>query len=224
MIFKVIPGQQEELKSMPETGMGYQFIQAKFKEEYTSRELIVLNAELIIDNDLQKKDNLKAIFTEGFRSSVRNSVYQELEDIKLISGTTSLSASAEVGALLSSAKENPVIYPGGQMYFVRLSAYDDDIRIDKKNNCLLPGSFTTTKKDYEDCVNSKDDPVERYALPNEQKIDWAFHVLPQAKDGYKFGIVKPEFGKMGGGEECFFENGTSFGTFKKQTDYGIFYP
>lgn len=30
--------------------------------------------------------------------------------------------------------------------------------------------------------------------------------------------------KRGGGEECFFENGTSFGTFKKQSDYGIFYP
>jgi|SRR6185437_6439905 len=224
MIFKIIPSQQEELKSLPETGMGYQFIQAKFKEEYVQRELIVLNAELIVDNDPQKEDNLKAIFLEGFGFSVRTSVYQELEDIKLITGTASLSAPTEAGALLSSAKESPVIYPDGQLYCVRLSAYDDDIRIDKTNNCLLPGSFTTTKKDYEDCVNAKDDPVERYALPNGQKIDWAFHVLPRVKDGYRFGTVKPEFGKRGGGEECFFETGTSFGTFKKQTDYGIFYP
>jgi hypothetical protein len=28
----------------------------------------------------------------------------------------------------------------------------------------------------------------------------------------------------GSGEECFFENGTSFDTFKQQTSYGIFYP
>ncbi len=88
----------------------------------------------------------------------------------------------------------------------------------------MPGSFTTTKKDYESCVNSKDDPVQRYALPNEEIIEWAFHILPNVKDGYKFGTVKPEFGMRGGGEECFFENGTSFGTFKKQTDYGISYP
>jgi hypothetical protein len=40
MIYKIIPGQQEELKSMPETGMGYQIIRAKFKEEFT--ELAVL--------------------------------------------------------------------------------------------------------------------------------------------------------------------------------------
>jgi hypothetical protein len=66
--------------------------------------------------------------------------------------------------------------------------------------------------------------VERYALPSEEKIEWAFHILPDAKDGYKFGTVKPEFNKRGGGKECYFENGTSFGTFKKQTAYGIFYP
>jgi hypothetical protein len=109
-------------------------------------------------------------------------------------------------------------------YYVRLSAYEDDKRIDKKNNCLLPGSYTSTKKDYEKCVDDKDDPVERYALPNEETIEWAFHILPESKDGYRFGTVQPEFGKRGGGEECFFENGTSFSTFKKQTKYGLFYP
>lgn len=73
-------------------------------------------------------------------------------------------------------------------------------------------------------LNDVVDPVERYALPKEEKIEWAFHILPQVKDGYQFGTVKPDFGKRGGGEECFFENGTSFGTFKQQTGYGIFYP
>ena len=31
------------------------------------------------------------------------------------------------------------------------------------------------------CVNDKDDPVERYALPNEEKIEWAFHILPDLR-------------------------------------------
>lgn len=209
---------------MPETGMGYQIIQAKFKEEFTAKELIVLNAELIIENDLQKTENLKTIFSDGFNNSLGAAEYRELEDIKMIGVITSLDAPQAGITGFSSAKESSVIYPDGKLYYTRLSAYDDDRRIDKTNNCLLPGSFTTTKKDYEDCVNTKDDPVERYALPNAQKIAWSFHVIPQENDGYQFGTVKPEFGKKGGGEECFFEKGTSYSTFKKETDYGIFYP
>lgn len=224
MIFKLFPNQQEELKSMPETGMGYQLIQARFAGEYTPKELIVLNEELIVENNYLKKDYLKEIFSKGFDLSIKNAVYQELKEIKLVNEIGTFNLFEDSSGQLYSAKENTVIYPDGKSYYVRLSAYDDDKRIDKKNNCLLPGSFTTTKKDYEDCVNDGDDPVERYSLPNEEKIEWAFHILPQVKDGYKFGTVKPEFGKRGGGEECFFENGTSFGTFKKQTDYGIFYP
>ena len=65
--------------------------------------------------------------------------------------------------------------------------------------------------------------MKRYALPNEEKIEWAFHIFPPVKDGYKFGAVKAEFGNRLGGEECFFENGTSC-SFKKQPDYAIFYP
>ena len=225
MILKLLPNQQLELKSMPETGMGYQLIQARFKGEYSAKEFIVLNEELIVENNYRRKDYLKEIFAKGFNFSVRNSAYTELRDIKLINETKSFNAFKESDGEAGPAKENPnVSYPDGKTYYVRLSAYDDDRRIDKQNNCLLPGSFTTTKKDYESCVNDKDDPVERYALPNEEKIEWAFHILPDTKDGYKFGIVKPEFGKRGGGKECYFENGTSFGTFKKQTEYGIFYP
>lgn len=224
MIFKLFPNQQEELKSMPETGMGYQLIQARFMGEYSSKELIVLNEELIVENNYLKKDYLKEIFSKGFDLSIRNAVYRELKEIKLINEIKSFNVFEDSGSQSNSAKENTDIYPDGKSYYVRLSAYEDDKRIDKKDNCILPGSFTTTKRDYEDCVKDGDDPVERYALPNEEKIEWAFHVLPHVKDGYKFGTVKPEFGKRGNGEECFFENGTSFGTFKKQTDYGIFYP
>jgi len=147
-----------------------------------------------------------------------------LREIKLISENRSFNVFEESGDKPSSAKGNAVIYPDGKTYCVRLPAYEDDKRIDKKNNCLLPGSYITTKIDYEKCVNDKEDPVERYALPNEEKIEWAFHILPSAKDGCRFGTIQPAFGQRGGGKECFFENGTSFGTFKKQTNYGIFYP
>ena len=188
MIFKLLPNQQQELISMPETGMGYQLIQARFKGEYSAKEFIVLNEELIVENNYLRKDYLKEIFAKGFNFSVRNSTYTELRDIKLINETKSFNAFKENDGEAGPAKENrTVTYPDGKTYYVRLSAYDDDRRIDKQNNCLLPGSFTTTKKDYESCVNDKDNPVERYALPNEEKIEWAFHILADVKDGYRFG-------------------------------------
>lgn len=171
-----------------------------------------------------RKDYLKEIFSKGFNLSVRSAEFKELKAIKLINKENKLNILKENSIKSSGAKDSPLITPDGKTYYVRLSAYEDDKRIDKVNNCLLPGSYTTTKKDYEKCVNDKDDPVERYALPNAEEIKWAFHILPQQKDLYRLGTVEPAFGKRGGGEECLFENGTSFGTFKKQTSYGAFYP
>ncbi len=149
---------------------------------------------------------------------------QRIAGYEVITNIGSFNVSEGSTDKFSAAKDSPLANPDGKTYYVRLSAYDDDKRIDKKNNCLLPGSYSTTRKDYEKCVNDKDDPVERYALLNEEMIKWSFHILPESKDSYRFGTVQPAFGKKGGGEECLFENGTSFGTFSKQTDYGIFHP
>jgi hypothetical protein len=46
------------------------------------------------------------------------------------------------------AIDNPVVYANGEEIFVRLSAFDDDKRIDKINKYLRPGSYTTTTEDY----------------------------------------------------------------------------
>jgi hypothetical protein len=223
MFYKLFLNQQEQLRSLPETGMGYQLIEARLRGEYSKKGFIVLNGELVVENDYLRKDNLREIFSKGFDVSVRNAQFKDLTGITLIHESRLFNAFEDAGDK-SSARNSAVMYPDGKTYFVRLSTYEDDKRIDKKSNRLLPGSYTTTKADYEKCVNDKDDPVERYALPNEEKIEWAFHILPTVKDGYRYGVVQPEFGKRGGGEESFFENGTSFGTFKKQTSYGIFYP
>ena len=224
MVFKVSSEQQQELRNIPETGMGYQLIEARFIWDYSMKEFIVLNSELLIENDYLSKTYLREVASKGFNLSLRNALIKDLKNIKLVNRKNPLNLVQENSSNESAAKENPIIYPDGNTYFVRLSAYDDDKRVDKINNCLLPGTYTTSKKDYEVCVSKSDNPIERYALPNDETIECAFHIKPETKDGFKFGIVQPDFGKRGDGEECFFENGTSFGTFKKQTKYGIFYP
>ncbi|OGL43488.1 MAG: hypothetical protein A2W05_09020 [Candidatus Schekmanbacteria bacterium RBG_16_38_10] len=94
------------------------------------------------------------------------------------------------------------------------------MRIDFENKKLRPGTYTTTNSDYLACVRFSDDPIDRYALPNDEEIKWAFYVQPKTKDVLQRGIVQPAFGHDGGGIEIFFENGTSNNTYLDKRSYG----
>ena len=107
------------------------------------------------------------------------------------------------------AIDNDKEQASGEEVFVRLSAYEDDRRVDFIRKRLRDGSFTTTKDDYLTCKGYKDDPVDRYALPNDEEIKYAYHVKPISSDNFQRGIVQPAFEHCGGGEEAYFEKGTS---------------
>lgn len=81
------------------------------------------------------------------------------------------------------------------------------------------GSYTTTMEDYIKCKAINDSPVERYALPYNDEIKFAFHIQPKKTDTLQRGTVQPANGKRGGGKEAYFANGTAAGTFLKQTSY-----
>jgi hypothetical protein len=118
------------------------------------------------------------------------------------------------------AKDNPKETDNGSEVFVRLSAYEQDKRIDFVNKRLTSGSYTTTKHDYYECVSINDDPVDRYALPNDEAIKWAFYIKPKTNDNLQRGIVQPAFDHEGGGIEAYFENGTSNDTYFQSKPYG----
>ena len=201
--------------------MGYQFIEARFFGEFANKQFVALNAELLVENGRDESNNFRKIAKEGFTKSVKDATVKEIKDIKLVSKSQYFNLAEEPKPRQNKgAKDGPLLSPDGKSIYVRLSAYQDDKRIDKVNRRLLPGSYTTTAKDYAVCVVKKDDPVERYALPNDDKIEWAFFIQPLVKDTYRYGIVQPDFGRRGGGEECLFENGTSFYTFKEEKKYG----
>jgi len=120
----------------------------------------------------------------------------------------------------NGAVESPKEYANGKEIFVRVSAYENDRRIDFIKKCLLEGTFTTTHQDYLNCVMYHDDPVDRYALPNDEIIKWAFYILPKTNDMLQRGIVQPAFGHQGGGIEAFFEKGTHDNTYFDKRLYG----
>jgi hypothetical protein len=231
MIYKAYSSDAQKLLSLPETGMGYQVIDAKLYGQARSERYIVYNGELIVNLDIQFGDNKRQIITKGF-SNVLNEAKAlaiETNSISLVSKsqiieTRMMSESKKNTKHRYSggkgAKDNPKESANGTEDFVRLSAYDDDKRVDFVNKRLIDGTYTTTYLDYNDCVTYQDDPIDRYALPNDETIKWAFYVKPKTIDVLQRGIVQPVFGHDGGGIEAYFEKRTSNDTYFDRRPYG----
>lgn len=220
MINKLSASNIEILKKLPETGMGYQIVKTK-EINYISREIIVLNWQLAISpNDLQDKNIIKAITGKNFVKTLKNAkethlIFDIIPFVKIIGSYVSEDGAFERKPARDSSSEEA----NGDELFVRLSAFEDDVRVDKENKCLLPGSYTTTAADALRCKLEGDDPIKRYVLPNDLPIQWAFYIQPKITDLLQRGDVKADFSKKGGGREAFFEKGTTNLTFITQNKW-----
>jgi hypothetical protein len=200
--------------------MGYQVIEAGKAGSYTREKFLVLNSEIVIEINGYEADNVRKIITEGIYAIKASASFITLNAISVLNENqfrnvvNESKSENEKGAI-----ENDVENANGEEIFVRLSAFDNDRRIDKANRCLRPGSFTTTMEDSLTCKKINDDPVERYALPNNDEIKFAFHIQPVTTDTLQRGTVQPANNKRGGGKEAYFDKGTARGTFLKQTAY-----
>lgn len=221
MIYKAKIETKNKLLSLPESGMGYQTISGIKRGTYNSQNFVVLNTTLIIDDsdEITLSSTVKQILNEGFENLLSKSPYIELNDIMLINFGQISNVLNEETETKKGAKDNKVEYANGEDFFVRLSAYDDDKRIDKINKKLIPGSYTTTLEDYKYCKENDLDPIELFALPNDDPIQWTFHIQPKKVDTLQKGTVQPAFSHYGGGDEVYFAKGTSNGTFLQQTPY-----
>lgn len=214
MMFSVHERQQKELINLPETGMGYQVIEAKLGASYSSDRFLIFNSQVAISLKDNPAQEIKRLFTEGFSRIQLSLNKTEFSNIMPLTEVQFRSLVQEpINPVNKSAIENPVKYSNGKEQLARLSAFKDDVRIDKVNNRLLPGSFTTSVADYLICKSNKKDPVERYALPNNNPIEWVFFINPKPGDQYQQGIVQRANNKIGGGEEFYFAHGTSNGTY-----------
>jgi hypothetical protein len=220
MYYKLSNEQENYLINQPETGMGYQIIEAFKSGSYSKEKFLVLNSELVIETNGFKDDYVRRIINEGISSVKTIASVISLSSISVLNENQFRNVVAESKSRKESAAiDNPVETANGIEIFVRLSAFDDDKRVDKVNKYLRPGSYTTTMEDYTKCKDTKDDPVDRYALPNNDKITQAFHIQPLKTDTLQRGTVQPANEKRGGGKEVYFDKGTANGTFIKQTPY-----
>lgn len=231
MIFKAWDSDQKQLLSLPETGMGYQIIDAKLASETYKQRFVVYNAELVVGLDSQFMEFKRKIITEGYSSilskiekipietsSISSVPRSQITEVRILTESKKKEKGRQSGG--KGAVDNPKEFSDGKEIFVRLSAYENDKRIDFIKQKLKPGTFSTTNDDYYLCVKTSDDPIDRYALPNDETIKWAFYIQPKKDDTLQRGIVQPAFGHAGGGIEVFFEYGTSDKTYLEKRSYG----
>jgi len=233
MVYKLYSIDSTALLQKPETGMGYQIVEATTYSSSQVKRYVIYNSELAVDLDSEFKSFKGRIIKEGFSSivirsdkinfvtnSLRVLNKTDVPEIKALGFSETKKANTKRHSGGKGAKDGPKENANGTEVFVRLSAYEDDKRIDFVNKKLKPGSYTTTEQDYKDCVSTSDDPVDRYALPNDETIKWTFYVKPKTNDALQRGIVQPAFDHEGGGIEVYFENGTSNDTYYQKKPYG----
>jgi hypothetical protein len=220
MIRKLKPLQIQDLLRLPESGMGYQFIEAETGYGYSQRnKYLVLNSQLLIDDSPQILNEVKSVFKSGYRNSLYSASEFEIRNIRLVENLSNFrvkafSASTKTGAIHQKKEQ-----ADGVEVFTRLSVYEDDKRVDKENKRLIPGSYTTTSDDYLLCKKQNLDPVDRYALPNDELIQWVFYIQPKNTDWLQRGIVESDYGHKGGGKEVYFADGTTKDTYLRQEPY-----
>ncbi len=228
MIYKAQSQFTQSLLSLPETGMGYQIIDAKRQGRFATERFVVYNSELIVELDNNFNTNKRQILLESYTKMFSQSDFIALEspilvrqsavrNVRTFSESSMNTKGRHSGT--TGAIDNSPRYASGSEMFVRLSAYPDDKRIDFVKMKLKSGSYTTTEADYLTCKKYSDDPVDRYALPNDETIKWAFYIRPKSNDQYRPGVVQPANGHSGGGIEALFDNGTSDGTYLEKKPY-----
>lgn len=200
---------QAKLLSLPETGMGYQVFSGISNFAPFPQRFIAFNAQLILPLSNASVD--KHLFsTRGMKSILDHATIGSFSDVHILLknqmkqvNDTPVSYSPKISSRTGAIHNNPV-WANGTDRFVRLSAYENDLRVNLQLKCLIPGSYTTTYADFIECKETDADPIDRYALPNEEQIKHVFHVQPSSVDWYRSGIVEPANGHNGGGVEALY--------------------
>jgi hypothetical protein len=202
------------LLDLPETGMGFQFVEAMALGE--SRRFLVLNAERAIDLaeiKLEPSDDPLGIVRNGLRI---------MELIQKGQTETFVSAPAPHSfRLLGSRISTPTAGMGVQIampsslvkhvtlsatrVFHRFSAFNPDRRVDPLTGNFLPGTYAAPQSEVP-FVPTGFAAVGRFALPNSLPASHHYEIDAPAGTVVDFGTVAPAFGQAGGGVEAYFQN------------------
>jgi len=206
MPYKLSTEQIRELITQPETGMGYQYVEASMSD-FSILKGIVLNSEVFIPEEKIEKImgrrflTYSAVLNEAERPGYIRKISVLGRDRLHLGETKYFAKSAGVPASQATTS-----LTGKDQIFKRFSPYRNDHRIGEDGS-LLPGAYATTEADAQN-VKTGTDAMSRYALPSDEPAIYVFTIQPPEKTSVRVGTVEPANGKPGGGVEVLFENGS----------------
>jgi hypothetical protein len=169
-----------ELLAQPESGMGYQMVEAVAFDGKIQRG-VAYNAELLLLED-EPRLTLKTTAYAQLLSEAKSSI-AEIKSLRVVTRTASASPAFALketavgyGKKGTPAKDAPPEKTKDKEVFKRFSAYDNDRRI-KSNGSLLPGTYATTEEDAMNVRTGKE-AVGRYALSNPKPASNVFTIKP----------------------------------------------
>jgi hypothetical protein len=204
---------QKKLLSLPESGMGYQVVEATYSDR-NRRECIVLNATVAEPTNGRTVGSVieSLSLSEAERIIKFAAASTEIVDVQLKSDKGIFKGSVTRLSEAKGADKASEELTKKDEKFVRFSAFENDLRIDRVNKRVLPGTYATTLEDARFCVQNRINPVARYALPSPREVKYAFHISPLERTPIKRGTVEPANNQPGGGAEVIFTKGTDNNT------------
>jgi len=200
-MLKLIDDHSKILRSQPESGIGYQTVEASFFSGEVEKS-IVFNAELLVAveelEELKKFVSYKSLLSEPLKSS------ENIKEIRIIAISEFLKL--DFSDNLQNPSLLPIKHTGDNEGFKRFSAYKYDKRVTPGGG-LYPGTYATTVNDI-NVVPSGLSAVARYALPNPWPTKYVLTIVPPLDTEIRCGTVQPAFNQSGGGVEILFINGT----------------
>ncbi len=210
-MLKVSDEIQKKLLSLPESGMGFQVVDATFSD-YSKKECVILNATLAEPTNNRSVQSVMESISLEEASRVSKYAYPSKEIIDVSLKTDMGMFKAYTLKEANGADNNPEERTKRHEEFVRFSRFENDMRIDRINKRALPLTYATTQEDAKYCLSNRIDPVARYALPGTLKVSYAFYIKPLENTPIKRGTVEPANNQPGGGAEVIFTKGTDNNT------------
>lgn len=213
-MLRLDPNLKAQLLAQPESGMGYQVVEAT-TVDYKVKRGVAYNAELIFFED-EPRLTLKTTAFARILSEAKSSA-GEIKSLRVVTHLASPSSAFALkeavvahGKKGSPAKDAPIEKTKEKEVFKRFSAYEHDNRV-TPDGSLLPGTYATTEEDAKNAGTGKE-AVARYALPNPKPASNVFTIKPHKDTLAQRGIVEPANDQSGGGVEIIFATGTQPGT------------
>lgn len=208
-MYRLTDSDRLSLLRQPESGMGYQVVDA-VTILGTTRRGVAYNAELLLLDSDRENDRRILSLSRNLSEAVTkaSSAGGMFRSLTVVSDPRmTVLSKAEATKSSGGASDAPVDKTAQDEQFYRFSAFANDNRV-QSDNSLSSGSYATPEADG-NTVKNGTEAVERYALPNPDPASYRFKVSPLKDTKVQRGIVQPANGHKGGGAEVIFTAGTT---------------